>query len=399
MYGARPHHTRSPAARDVASSRRVPAPHHIFLIPGFFGFDNLGDLAYFAHVTEALSLSLARAGAQARLHVVRTLPTASLRQRTALLVAEMQQHAGADDGPLHLVGHSSGGLDARLAVTPDVSLPGELPAEPLARRVRSVVTISTPNQGTPVATFFSSLLGQQLLEVFSVATSHALRTGRLPAEALGRLAAFFLRPRAGTAPRSDALAALKTRLLDDFSVEHRAPLESFVEQIGRDQDLLPQITPAAMDLFNASTGDRPGVAYGSVVSRVPAGGLRGFLTAGFSPYAQASHLLFTCVSRLASTSPAERALPLTAAQRAALRRDLGSEPDRKANDGIVPTLSQPWGQLIRAVPADHLDTIGHFHHPTHVPPHFDWLTSGSGFTRKQFLSLWEAVATFLLAAR
>jgi triacylglycerol lipase len=377
----------------------VPATPHIFLIPGFFGFDNLGDLAYFAHVTDALATPLARAGTAARLHVVKTLPTASLRQRTALLVTEMKLQAGADDGPIHLIGHSSGGLDARLAVTPDVSLPDGLDAEPLARRVRTVVTISTPHQGTPVASFFSSLLGQQLLEVFSVATSHALRTGRLPAEALGRLAAFFLRPRAGTAPRSDSLAALQSRLLDDFSAQQRAPLERFVEQIGRDQDLLPQITPAAMDLFNASTGDRPGVAYGSVVSRVPAGGLRGFLSAGLSPYAQASHLLFTCVSRLAASTDSDRSAPrLGEPQRAALRRDFGSEPDRKANDGIVPTLSQPWGQVIRAVAADHLDTIGHFHHPSHVPPHFDWLTSGSGFTRKQFLALWEEVARFLLAA-
>ena len=208
-----------------------------------------------------------------------------------------------------------------------------------------------------------------------------------------------MRPRAASAPRSDSLQALKGRLLDDFSEDHRAPLETFVEQIGRDQDLLPQITPAAMDLFNAGTADRPGVRYGSVVSRVPAGGLRGFLTAGLSPYAQASHLLFLCVSRLASGFPAERASTLTATQRSALRRDLGSEPDRKASDGIVPTLSQPWGEVIRAVTADHLDTIGHFHHPTHVPPHFDWLTSGSGFTRKQFLALWEDVARFVLAAR
>ncbi|HXU81547.1 MAG TPA: triacylglycerol lipase, partial [Polyangia bacterium] len=210
----------------------MPAPLHIFLVPGFFGFDNLGDLAYFAHVSEALAMPLRRAGVEARLHVVRTLPTASLRQRTALLLTELRA-AASDDGPIHLVGHSSGGLDARLAVTPDVSLPDGIEAEPLARRVRTVITVSTPHQGTPVATFFSSLLGQQLLEVFSVATSHALRTGRLPAEALGRLAAFFMRPRAATAPRSDSLVALRGRLLSDFSAQQREPLETFLEQIGR----------------------------------------------------------------------------------------------------------------------------------------------------------------------
>ena len=70
-------------------------------------------------------------------------------------------------------------------------------------------------------------------------------------------------------------------------------------------------------------------------------------------------------------------------------------PGRRANDGIVPTLSQVWGEVIRTVWADHLDVIGHFHHPTHVPPHFDWLVSGSGHTRKDFLATWDAVASFL----
>ena len=377
----------------------MPAPHHLFLVPGFFGFDNLGDLAYFAHVTDALT-AFFRAQVphvDVRVHVVKTLPTASLRQRAALLVERIQEAAGGDDGPVHLVGHSSGGLDARLVVTPEVSLPGTIDPEPIARRVRTVITVSTPHQGTPVAAFFSSLLGQQLLEVFSVATSYALRTGRLPAVALGQLVSFFMRPDAETAPRSSMLESLLGRLLDDFSASKRPPLESFVRQIGRDQDLLPQITPAAMDLFNASTDDRPGVRYGSVVTRVPAGAVRGFFSAGLSPYAHASHVLFVCVSRLASRMPQARVPELRTDQAAVLRRDLGVEPDRKANDGIIPTRSQPWGLVIRAVPADHLDVIGHFHHPTHVPPHFDWLTSGSGFTRRQFLGLWEDVGRFVLS--
>jgi hypothetical protein len=67
----------------------------------------------------------------------------------------------------------------------------------------------------------------------------------------------------------------------------------------------------------------------------------------------------------------------------------------EANDGIVPTASQLWGDPIAAVRADHLDVIGHFHHPTHVPPHFDWLASGSGFARPQFERLWQRVAVWL----
>ncbi|MGC4000600.1 MAG: hypothetical protein QM767_25400 [Anaeromyxobacter sp.] len=61
---------------------------------------------------------------------------------------------------------------------------------------------------------------------------------------------------------------------------------------------------------------------------------------------------------------------------------------------MVPTLSQVWGQVIAAVWADHLDVLGHFDHATHVPPHHDWLTSGTGFNRKVFEALWRAVVAF-----
>jgi hypothetical protein len=265
------------------------------------------------------------------------------------------------------------------------------------------VTIAAPHHGTPLAHFFSSLLGQQLLKVFSLATSYALRTGRLPADVLARLVALFVRPGppdAGPDPgRGAALARLQARILADFAPERRRPLESFVELIGRDQDLLPQITPAAMDLFNASTDDRPGVRYGAVVTQARGAGVRSFASAGLSPYAHASHVLYACISRLAGGLPADRAPTLSDAQRAALRRGFGAEPGRRANDGIVPTVSQVRGEVVRAVWADHLDVIGHFKHPTHVPPHFDWLTSGSGFSRREFLSVWDDVARFMFGAR
>jgi hypothetical protein len=69
--------------------------------------------------------------------------------------------------------------------------------------------------------------------------------------------------------------------------------------------------------------------------------------------------------------------------------------DLVANDGMVPTASQLWGEVIAGVWADHLDVIGHFDHPTHVPPHFDWLASGTGFTRLQFERLWTKVVAWL----
>jgi triacylglycerol lipase len=370
----------------------------VFLIPDFFGFDNLGDLAYFAHAREALIEWCRETGREVQVHTVPTLPTASLRLRARAVVNRMSEVlAGAGrDEPVHLVGHSSGGLDARLVVTPEVLLPEGPAAEPLAARVRSVVTLATPHYGTPLAAFFSSLLGTQLLQVFSVATSYVLRTGRLPADVLARLAAFFVRLAAGgTAGRSPILDRLHDRILADFGPDRRGALQGFADLIARDQDLLPQITPAAIDVFNAATQNRPGVRYGCVVTRARTAGLRSFLSAGLSPYAHGSHALYVCISVLAGGFPRDRLPALLGPQRDALAAAFGAVPGRRDNDGIVPSLSQVWGEVIRAVWADHLDVIGHFHHPTHVPPHFDWLTSGSGHSRKDFLATWSAVASFI----
>jgi triacylglycerol lipase len=374
----------------------VSDTHHVFLIPGFFGFDNLGDVAYFVHVTDALEDFARREGKTLRVRVVGTYPTASLRQRAARLVEQMAEAlADAPDGPVHLIGHSVGGLDARLVVTPEVSLPCETRVEPWATRVRTVVSVATPHHGTPVAAFFGSLLGQQLLRVFSLASSYGMRTGRLPLDVVAKLTGMFLRGYVATGAPSATLESLYERLLADFSTGRRFPIEEFVGHISRDQDLLAQITPAAADLFNASAYDRPGVRYASIVTRARVAGVRSFVAAGLSPYAHASHGLYTVVSRLASFMPVDRLPNLTPAQELALRRAYGALPSRRANDGIVPTLSQVWGEVLRAVEADHLDVLGHFDQRTHVPPHFDWLASGSAFDRRHFLPLWWDVARFL----
>jgi len=42
---------------------------HVFLIPGFLGLENLGEVVYFAHVREALTTQLAALGVSA-VHVL-----------------------------------------------------------------------------------------------------------------------------------------------------------------------------------------------------------------------------------------------------------------------------------------------------------------------------------------
>jgi hypothetical protein len=257
------------------------------------------------------------------------------------------------------------------------------------------VTVSAPHLGTPVAQLFNSLLGQQLLRLLSVLTMYAVRAGRLPMGAALRVARLF-RLRSGLHPAS-VVDQLVDELLADFSTHRRRAIEGFLATLGRDQDLLGQITPGGMDVFNASTEDRPGVRYGCVVTRARPPGIRSFVSSVRDPYALATHALYVALYRIASGTPPSREPRLTREQAVALRRAYGWRTDVRANDGMVPTLSQVWGEVVSAAWADHLDVIGHFYRPNHVPPHFDWLSSGSGFDRPQFEQVWREVAAFLAA--
>jgi len=219
-----------------------------------------------------------------------------------------------------------------------------------------------------------------------------LRTGRLPLTAVLKVARFL---RLGKAPPQGVVEQLSNQLLSDFSGEKRRAVEAYLADVNSDQGLMSQLAPASMELFNASTKDRPGLPYGCVVSRARPPGLKSLLAAGFDPYAQATHALFVGLYRFAGGGQAGWLPKLDQAGAEVLRRAYGRIPPAQANDGIVPTLSQVHGTVLHAAWADHHDVLGHFHGPTHVPPHFDWMASGSGFTRAQFEALWEDVAAFL----
>jgi hypothetical protein len=373
----------------------MASPHHVLLVPGFFGFANLGDFVYFGHVRDLLAQFGPALGVRGEVRVVHTVPTASLRRRAALLAEEVSRVLDERGGVVSIVGHSSGGLDARLVATREASLPTEVDVERCARAIRAVVTVATPHHGTPVAEFFNGLLGQQLLKLLSISTMYTIRAGRLPIRAALRIARVFRRPRAHP---GHLVAQVAGQLLADFESDRRRQIEEFLDRVGTERDLLAQITPAAMDVFNASAQDRPGVRYGCVVAQARPPGIRSALSSGIDPYAQATHALYVGLHRIAARYPLDRAPRLGRAQADALRSAYGRIPDRKANDGMVPTLSQVWGNVVAAAWADHHDVIGHFHRPHHVPPHFDWLTSGTGFDRIHFERVWREVAAFVAAA-
>jgi hypothetical protein len=74
---------------------------------------------------------------------------------------------------------------------------------------------------------------------------------------------------------------------------------------------------------------------------------------------------------------------------AMLARAFDKTPGARANDGVAPIRSQLWGKLAWTGHADHLDVLGHFDDAS--DNHVDWLTSGSGFDRRRFEAMLDAI--------
>src|SRR5512134_2102945 len=296
--------------------------HHIYLVPGFLGFANLGRITYFGHVRRILTERLAALGLEPHIHIVGTPPTASLPARAARLAEVIDATAQRGGAPLHLIGHSSGGLDVRLLTAPGVGLPTDVDVERLASRVRTVVTVSTPHHGTPLASFFTTLRGQQLLQVLSLNTIYVLHFGHLPISALLWMGARALRFGEFVA-NSELLDELFSRLLEDFTVGRRRAVRALLRDVVRDQALMLQLTPEAMEVFNASVLPRPGVRYGAVVTQAERPSLHATLAVGLDPAAQVTHAVYGALHQLIAASPIRSALRPAPAETRALRRAYG----------------------------------------------------------------------------
>lgn len=369
--------------------------HRIYLIPGFFGFANIGGLTYFHHVSGLIEAEMAARGLSCQVIPVRTHPTASIPRRAVRLAEVIEGTTGYDDDPVHLIGHSTGGLDARLLTSPGVQLPTSIDLGRLVERIDTVVTVAAPHFGTPMAAFFSHIMGQRLLALLTLLTIHSTRFGKAPLSVMRRLGGLFARADDLIGLDNTVLDQVYASLLDDFTLDRQKAITDFLDELRSDQSLIPQLTPEGIDLFNAGTRDAPGVRYASVVTRARRPGVRSFFHVGLDPYAQVTHVIFRTLHLLARGQRTPGPDVLTLARTQQLRHVYGETPDGDASDGVVPTLSQLWGEVIHVTRADHLDVVGHFHDPRHSPPHVDWLATGSHFDRAHFEALWKDVVAFM----
>ncbi len=125
----------------------------IVLVHGLLGYDRLCAFGrvikdYFPGICEPLE------AAGNRVLVARVSPTAGVPRRAAELKRFIDREVPA--GPVHVIGHSMGGLDARYMVA-------RLGME---TRVRSVTTVGTPHRGTTFADWGVRRFSRLLLPFF-----------------------------------------------------------------------------------------------------------------------------------------------------------------------------------------------------------------------------------------
>ena len=368
------------------------AKHHIVLVPGLFGFAKLGGFDYFMHVEEELARRFMERGERCEFVLVSSPPTASIVYRTQVLMDTIEKSCTDDAGAIHLVGHSTGGLDIRL-----LSSPSTWPDLPdWFDRVRTVTSVATPHYGTPLAYFLTTMAGTRLLEALSLLTFITLRAGGPPLTVLAPLIAALGRVDRLFGIELAPLERTTDLLLRFLEQEGRTEIREWFEGIHTDQGAIIQLTPESMDIFNAGVEDHPSVRYGSVVTRMPRPAPTRLVRDLRSPVNALSAAVFSTLwlgaGRTSKIYPPPNPAPEVHAY---LEQKLGIAIDQSLNDGLVPTISQVWGEVIWAGTADHLDVLGHFRGDSDTD-HTDWMVSGAGFREDDFDEVMDAIADFQL---
>ncbi len=368
----------------------------VFLVPGFFGFTSVGALSYFEDVEQVLGRALRRRGVEARIVRCMTQPTASIPRRADALRREVLGSGGLKARELHFVGHSTGGLDVRMLLTPGVQIARGDSEERIARLTKTVISVATPHHGTPLANHFITVHGQTLLLVLSVLATSGEGRGAILAAA--KAIALVTRLDDCLGRTEGPLDRIGEGLLRKIRFDRRDPLWKYLGEIAQDQGAVLQLTPEGIELFDAAVADRPGIDYGCVVAGVPKPREDFEMKELIDPEYIALRALFRLLHTLTARPHPHYPYPKpTKATQRLLDSGLGFKATSRTSDGIVPTLSQLHGRVLHVARADHLDVVGHY--TLAGGRTGNWLPSGAGFTPEAFDATWEAVAAAIARRR
>jgi pimeloyl-ACP methyl ester carboxylesterase len=368
----------------------MQSPDVVVLVPGFLGFARFGGFYYFAERVVAVLRGVLEQRLDRAVQVVpcTTHPTHALANRQRHLLDYLEELctktlSGVER--VHLVGHSTGGVDAQLlaCTKPLGGQTWDQNADQVRRRIKSVVTISAPHYGTCLA---DSWLGYWAENPFlswppivrGIALGyHVLRLAPQEIPAITRL-----------------------QLARDVI--------TFLAQVALHRELIADLRPARMETLRSTLEPEPGVALTCFVA--------GTEVRDRSERPRESFFtnMYDLTKGDGTASPAvdgcRRLLQDLLERRPELV--IRSEQSRlpggihvELNDGVVNTVRQMVdpddpAQLGGFVVGDHADVLGHYDRQDSLiggsPYNAGLFHSGAGFGDDEFFKLYRRVAEAIL---
>lgn len=390
----------------------------VILVPGFFGFGTFGRakeegerkgtlersaqagaidptrIQYFARVADVLKETLG--GEDEVLYIGHEpSPTGPLVVRATELHEQIKTQLAKGVTRVHLIGHSTGGVDARLVANRGYALPNvsTLERDEVISRIASIMTVSAPFHGAPVAEYFDGRRGENVMMLLSLlsvlTTTRELRlTGRV-----ALLAAMILR-RFGSLTKPEDLVI--PTFLAGVDPGTATQIQGFLAKIISDHRALFDLSPAQTRQRgeHLTATDHPGIrSFVTSAPRPP-----GYLASFFSRDAPLLRMLYAYAYRRAmptASASARAQFPKgpwiggDAATQDAIANEAG------VNDGVVPAASQTIdGRAEAILLADHLDVVGHYDDDGGGGTFFK---SGAAFDDARFREFWTKVATTMQA--
>jgi triacylglycerol lipase len=416
---------------------------HVVLIPGFAGFDALGQLEYYAGVTRIFPKRLSKNGV---LHYFDNFPTAAVVTRAtrlcSYLAKRMARREISTRDDTVLIGHSTGGLDIRRLLWDlhrrkrPIVVDGEVEVKPqdLLRCVRRVVFLSVPHWGTNIADWVHAewvwrkaliadlrgvVAGSQLLLVDRLESAITANAASLSGAELFRAMQDALDEANENNGRP---SPMRTAEAQEAASELALYLRHMASDFGAIDDLTscPPTDGETMSPAHFDSARRKEelqhlrrIRFRSYVTI----GRRPF---GFVPGSQAppwelakpwtypeicrgnTDIVYRACYRACAGGPFE---PPPGSEKL-IRRLKGAPHDSIEvwdNDGIVNTLSMLWPEgenvLVRG---DHMDIVGQYRLIKAEPGGgreyraYDLLRSDSGFSERMFEKVWKEIFAFCL---
>jgi triacylglycerol lipase len=423
---------------------------HIVLIPGFAGFDALGQMQYYSGITEQFKLwSKERENESVELHYFDNFPTAAVETRAKRLLAYLAERVArgtfaVGKDRIALVGHSTGGLDIRklICVLSDSHENKEpIYADGVAVRaadilslISEIVFISVPQFGTNLANrisgnfFLREAIITELRTVVAASqvpvvdkiqgflsncTSAALNLDIALAvqDALNECEGGTPRNRMTTALAQEAASELSLWLRHmawDFSVVNDLAISDFKSDSTSPAHFTQEMRNAEVENWhNFGITARSLVTLAGNPSKKSSNwGLNLIQENGAATDITYQWCYQACAKQVPQQLPSEQPAPKVLWS-ARPTNEFVVTLDATDNDGIVNTTSMLWPSTESLlVECDHMDIVGHYKRVLAQPESkakvvdtrkytaYDLLKSGSAFDDAAFKLVWGTIFDF-----